>query len=267
MILSYVVKEITGMTPLDFASKEVFPFLGIDPEKPDIQNPIFFPVAGVRLWETDPSGMQLAGTLMHLTAHQMAKLPQLYLQKGYAARNQSLVSDDFINASLSPILYSNEYGTVGMLWFMFGDKDNNPDFPAMMVDPSLPGKIWCGSGQGGQHACLNHETGRVVVVQRNEFIPSSSPSLISDRLVIAAMSTNRSFAMSAVDTPENKENGGSNAEEEKEENEPMVGVDDPMEKESSAAILGLMASAVAVVVGHSTSLALLKKKSGHFLNF
>ena len=240
-ILSHVVHEITGMTPLDFASEEVFPFLGIDPENPGV---VWWPDAGGR--------MQLFGSGMFLTARQMAKLPQLYLQKGYAAPNQSLVSDDFINASLSPISYSNfGQSSVGMLWWMFGDKDNDPDFPAMVVDPSLPGKIWCGSGQGGQHACLNHETGRVVVVQRNDTIPSSSFSLTgaeeSDILVIAAMSTDRSFAMSVVDASKSKENGGSDAEEEKEESEPMVGADDPMEEESGAAILGSMAAAVAVV--------------------
>ena len=239
-ILSHVVHEVTGMTPLDFASEEVFPFLGIDPENP-----------GVVWWPDSGGRMQLFGSGMHLTARQMAKLPQLYLQKGYAAPDQSLVSDDFINASLSPISYSNfGQSSVGMLWWMFGDKDNDPDFPAMVVDPSLPGKIWCGSGQGGQQACLNHETGRVVVVQRNETIPSSSFSLTgaeeSDILVIAAMSTDRSFAMSVVDASKSKENGGSDAEEEKEESEPMVGADDPMEEESGAAILGSMAAAVAV---------------------
>ena len=239
-ILSHVVHEITGMTPLDFASEEVFPFLGIDPEKPGF------------LWWPDSGGrMQLFGSGMHLTARQMAKLPQLYLQKGYAAPDQSLVSDDFINASLSPISYSNMGPiSVGMMWWLLGDKDNDPDFPAMVVDPSLPGKIWCGSGMGGQQACLNHETGRVVVVQRNDTIPSSSFSLTgaeeSDILVIAAMSTDRSFAMSVVDASKSKENGGSDAEEEKEESEPMVGADDPMEEESGAAILGSMAAAVAV---------------------
>lgn len=240
-ILSHVVHEVTGMTPLDFASEEVFPFLGIDPENP-----------GVVWWPDSGGRMQLFGSGMHLTARQMAKLPQLYLQKGYAAPDQSLVSDDFINASLSPISYSNfGQSSVGMLWWMFGDKDNDPDFPAMVVDPSLPGKIWCGSGQGGQQACLNHETGRVVVVQRNDTIPSSSATLIgageSTILVIAAMSTDRSFAMSVVDASKSKENGGSDAEEEKEESEPMVGADDPMEEESGAAILGSMAAAVAVV--------------------
>ena len=239
-ILSHVVHEVTGMKPQDFASEEVLPFLGIDPEKT------------VYFWMPDGNGMQLFGSGMHLTARQMAKLPQLYLQKGYAAPDQSLVSDDFINASLSPISYSNfGQSSVGMLWWMFGDKDNDPDFPAMVVDPSLPGKIWCGSGQGGQQACLNHETGRVVVVQRNDTIPSSSATLIgageSTILVIAAMSTDRSFAMSVVDASKSKENGGSDAEEEKEESEPMVGADDPMEEESGAAILGSMAAAVAVV--------------------
>ncbi|OEU13206.1 beta-lactamase/transpeptidase-like protein [Fragilariopsis cylindrus CCMP1102] len=238
-ILSYVVREVTGMTPLDFASKEVFPFLGIDPEKPGF------------LWRPDWNGTQLFGSGMYLTARQMAKLPQLYLQKGYAAPDQSLVSDDFINASLSPISYSNfGQSSVGMLWWLLGDKDNDPDFPAMVVDPSLPGKIWCGSGMGGQQACLNHETGRVVVVQRNETIPSSQFSLTgakeSDILVIAAMSTDRSFTMSVVDASKSKENGGSDAEEEKEESEPMVGADDPMKEESGAAILGSMAAAVAV---------------------
>ena len=240
-ILSHVVHEITGMTPLDFASEEVFPFLGIDPENP-----------GVVWWPDSGGRMQLFGSGMFLTARQMAKLPQLYLQKGYAAPNQSLVSDDFINASLSPISYSNfGQSSVGMLWWMLGDKDNDPDFPAMVVDPSLPGKIWCGSGMGGQQACLNHETGRVVVVQRNDTIPSSSATLIgageSTILVIAAMSTDRSFAMSVVDASKSKENGGSDAEEEKEESEPIVGADDPMEEESGAAILGSMAAAVAVV--------------------
>ena len=240
-ILSHVVHEVTGMTPLDFASEEVFPFLGIDPENP-----------GVVWWPDSGGRMQLFGSGMHLTARQMAKLPQLYLQKGYAAPDQSLVSDDFINASLSPISYSNMGPiSVGMMWWLLGDKDNDPDFPAMVVDPSLPGKIWCGSGQGGQQACLNHETGRVVVVQRNDTIPSSSATLIgageSTILVIAAMSTDRSFAMSVVDASKSKENGGSDVEEEKEESEPIVGADDPMEEESGAAILGSMAAAVAVV--------------------
>eukprot|EP00531_Pseudo-nitzschia_arenysensis_P005395 CAMPEP_0116156788 /NCGR_PEP_ID=MMETSP0329-20121206/23011_1 /TAXON_ID=697910 /ORGANISM="Pseudo-nitzschia arenysensis, Strain B593" /LENGTH=277 /DNA_ID=CAMNT_0003653879 /DNA_START=37 /DNA_END=866 /DNA_ORIENTATION=+ len=67
-ILSYVVLAVTGMTPMEYASVDIWPSLGIDPSK--IQ------------WDQNFQGVEAAFSNLKMTARDMAKVAQLYLQKG-----------------------------------------------------------------------------------------------------------------------------------------------------------------------------------------
>merc|ERR1739848_601339 len=86
-ILSYVIKEKTGMTPLELLNQEVSPFLGFNADQIK--------------WDYNEDGVETAFSNIYLTNRQMAKFGQLYLQKGYAAPNVSIVSEEWIEASLT----------------------------------------------------------------------------------------------------------------------------------------------------------------------
>jgi len=80
-ILSYVTKELTGMSPREYLSKNVLSKLGIKEDEHD--------------WRQNTDLMEHAYAGLNLTALQMAKLPQLYLQGGkYKPSNTSNASSD-----------------------------------------------------------------------------------------------------------------------------------------------------------------------------
>jgi CubicO group peptidase (beta-lactamase class C family) len=65
-MLSAIVTKLTGETLLDYLRPRLFEPLGI-------ANPV---------WETDPRGINLGGTGLHITTEGIARFGQLYLQKG-----------------------------------------------------------------------------------------------------------------------------------------------------------------------------------------
>lgn len=73
-ILSYVIHRQTGKTPLEFASDELFPALGI------ARNVTWQPVYG-------SDGIQESGLGLHLGPLELAKLGQLYRQGGVTGGN------------------------------------------------------------------------------------------------------------------------------------------------------------------------------------
>ena len=79
-MISAIITRLTGMTLLDYLRPRIFEPLGIE-------NPT---------WETDPQGISLGGTGLHITTEGIARFGQLYLQKGQW-QGQSLVPEDWID--------------------------------------------------------------------------------------------------------------------------------------------------------------------------
>lgn len=85
-ILSYVIWQKTGKTPLQFAEEELFPALGINRSV---------------TWQPTYSsnGIQESGHGLVLGPIELAKLGQLYRQGGVTGAGVHLISNDFVKAS------------------------------------------------------------------------------------------------------------------------------------------------------------------------
>jgi hypothetical protein len=68
-ILSYIIKEKTGLSPRQFGAKYVFPLLGIDNTK--------------LKWDQNNDGIEKSFSQLKVTTIMMCKVAQLYLQEGY----------------------------------------------------------------------------------------------------------------------------------------------------------------------------------------
>lgn len=85
-VLSAVLTQATGVVPLEYARRELFEPLGIDPAPG---------------WETDPQGRQLGGTGLVLNAEEMLALGRLYLAGG-VRDGRRLVSAAWVADATTP---------------------------------------------------------------------------------------------------------------------------------------------------------------------
>ena len=69
-ILSYIIKEKSGLSPREFADKYVFQYIGIKHT--------------AMKWDTNSDGIETSYSQLKLTTIQMCKVAQLYLQNGYS---------------------------------------------------------------------------------------------------------------------------------------------------------------------------------------
>ena len=76
-LLAYVIRRASGLTPLALAERAILPSLGIDAR--DIS------------WEANREGVQLAAHGLHMTPRHLAKIGQLYLQRGWASASLRLL--------------------------------------------------------------------------------------------------------------------------------------------------------------------------------
>lgn len=167
-IPSYVLQQTTNSTPLEFVSREIFPSLGIAPDE-------------VR-WDANDDGIQTSFSNLYLTARGIAKLTQLYVQKGLAAPGTRIVSEEFIASSLSKALWNPDFQSwYGYMWNTV--EPNTPD---------IPGAVSCAWGWSGQAACLSYDTARVTVFQRSNTVWDQFDSN-AYAITIDAMSTNFTF--------------------------------------------------------------------------
>jgi len=148
-VLSYVIVEVTGMTPLEYVSIDVFPSLGIDTDKIE--------------WEKNHGGVETSLSSLSLTARDMAKIGQLYMQKGLAAPDKRLVSEEYVESSLSEINLGLGLRPHGYMWHFFSF--NKTLFPNTIGDG-----IYCGAGFMGQAFCFNYEAKRIVAYQRSNTV-------------------------------------------------------------------------------------------------
>ena len=187
-ILSYVIKERSGMTPLELATDRVFPGMGIE--------------AGDFKWEVNGDGMQQSYTGLHLTPFDMAKFGQLYLQHGLTSADNRVVSEKWV-------LQSQEFKTdaeVGMtyghlFWLLNGGAWNMPYL----------GSIYCAMGLGGQTVCVREDLKRVVVQMTDLTEDTATSPTVPFAATFAGMNEITSFDVEEGDEQSQKNGGETSA--------------------------------------------------------
>ena len=104
-LLSAIITESSGMDTCSFAEKYLFDPMDIT----------------IKHWGKDPQGYYSGGYNLYLTARDLAKVGQMYLQKG-EWNGKSIVPADYIAAATQPGIPSDhpEY-TYGYLWWLMND--------------------------------------------------------------------------------------------------------------------------------------------------
>jgi CubicO group peptidase (beta-lactamase class C family) len=154
-ILSYVIKEKTGMSPREYSVAKVLPSLGMTDSEIG--------------WWKNADGMEFGYHGLELTATQMAKLGQLYLQGGLSAPDMPLISKEWATDSttvhvqegslLNPLTGEVEFnGSYGYFFWIFNGTS--------IGVPNM-GEFYCAIGIGGQDICVRPDLGRVSVQQRD----------------------------------------------------------------------------------------------------
>ena len=193
-ILSYVIQEVTGMSPREYAAETVFPSLGINDE--DIG------------WWQNEDGMEYGFHGLELTPLQMAKFGQLYLQHGQTGPNDNyLLPSEWLGESTSPQVVamvfdpvSNMTQTVGYGYLFW-----------------VPGNFSCALGLGGQDICVSYDLDRVVI-QQKDLNPNNT---MAGGLEVApvALDSSLSYGVENVTLDVGMEEVVAEEQEEEEENE------------------------------------------------
>jgi CubicO group peptidase (beta-lactamase class C family) len=131
-MLSSLVKKRSGTSTLDFANEKLFKPLGINNVK----------------WDTDNAGTHRGNSELFLTARDMAKIGQLYLNRGFWNGEQIIprewISDSFKKAGYDQ--YDDEY--YGYQWWIKSINNVN---------------VFYANGYGGQYICVIPAHNMVVV--------------------------------------------------------------------------------------------------------
>ena len=160
-ILSYVIFKVTGKTPGELLAEMVMPHLGIQ--------------VNDYVWSKNSDGLETAFTGMEVTPIMLAKLGQLYMQKGLAGpyEEQRVVSQDWVEATFTrhSRLYSNSYPLLnrleGAMPEFFAEQQGEPDayYGYLFIGhPSKP-SVFCLSGLGANDLCIDPDSKRVVLQQ------------------------------------------------------------------------------------------------------
>ncbi len=128
-ILSGILVKATGQSVLDFATEYLFSPLGINA----LDNIVFrnkeeqlawYKEKNVRGWVADPKGVNTAGWGLTLTAVDMAKIGQLYLDGGMW-KGKQIVSSGWIDESTKEHSRCNQLKiSYGYLWWIIDDKEH-----------------------------------------------------------------------------------------------------------------------------------------------
>ncbi len=127
-VLSGILTNATGKSILDFASENLFSPLGIKtPDNLRIHNKeehfAFLKDKYVNGWVIDPKGINTAGWGLTLTTWDIAKIGQLYLNKGKWNNNQ-IISSKWIKESTKKQSQLNDLA-YGYLWWIIDNQENN----------------------------------------------------------------------------------------------------------------------------------------------
>ena len=176
-LLSAILVEATGRPVLDYAREKLFDPLGI------VTRPATEPSVDTDLdacqaqpgfaWTVDPTGLHLGFTDIKLAAPEMAKLGQLYLDKG-APDGVAVVPADWVATSTTARAHAESGLDYGYQWWVF-DARGHPAF--------------AGFGRAGQLVEVIPDLDLVVAVSSindpAEFDPSSIAGLVSTWIVPA----------------------------------------------------------------------------------
>ncbi|KAL7538631.1 hypothetical protein ACHAXR_009767 [Thalassiosira sp. AJA248-18] len=168
-ILSYVIKERTGLTPRRYLRDNVMKQLAI--LETDYR------------WQQNADGVELAFHGLRLTPIQMAKFGQLYLQGGRTGPlfDEQLVSQSWINDSFTPHSMDSRTGmSYGYLFWKFGPH------------------LYCALGAFGQDICIDQSTSRVVVQTRDPDFSSNSQDIAAQfNFIITPVAVNATLSFVA----------------------------------------------------------------------
>ena len=159
-ILTGILTKVAGRPVLDFARENLFEPLGIRIDhnivfhSKEEQLAIMTKEADVSGWVADPQGINTAGWGLFLTPAEMAKIGQLYLNRG-AWNGKQLVSAEWIDESTREHSRWNELGLkYGYLWWVIDEKERS--FAAL--------------GDGGNVIYVNPAKSLVVAIA-SRFVP------------------------------------------------------------------------------------------------
>lgn len=132
-VLSGVLESATGKPMLEFAAQNLFSPLGINAPAPaNVSNKeehmAFIYEKNVRGWIVDPKGLPTAGWGLTLAPQDMAKIGQLYLNKG-DWNGKQIVSEYWVNESTKVHSKWGEF-SYGYLWWNL-DADGSGAFAAL----------------------------------------------------------------------------------------------------------------------------------------
>lgn len=159
-ILSGVLTKATGRSVLDFARENLFAPLDIQVDRNIVfhskeeQLAIMMKDSGVSGWVADPQGVNTAGWGLFLTAAEMAKIGQLYLNRG-AWNGKQLMSAEWIDESTREHSRWDELGLkYGYLWWVIDEKEH----------------CYAAMGDGGNVIYINSSKNLVVAIA-SRFVP------------------------------------------------------------------------------------------------
>lgn len=158
-ILSGILVKATGQYVLDFAKEHLFSPLEIDVESNIIfqsedEQKEFYHAKNVNGWVADPKGVNTAGWGLNLTACDMAKLGQLYLNGG-SWNGRQLVSKEWVQESTREHSRCNQFRmSYGYLWWIIDEKEH----------------AYAAMGDGGNVIYVNEEKGMVISIA-SLFVP------------------------------------------------------------------------------------------------
>lgn len=157
-VLSGILVKATGCSVLNFANESLFKPLGIKgPNNLRIHNKQeyfdFLKGKHVCGWVIDPNGTNTSGWGLTLTTRDLAKIGQLYLNKG-RWNDQQILSSKWIEESTK--VHSN-YGSLsyGYLWWIIDDQKSN---------------CFAAIGDGGNIIYVDSDK-KIVIVIASQFMP------------------------------------------------------------------------------------------------
>ncbi|WP_455542241.1 serine hydrolase domain-containing protein [Intestinibacter sp.] len=156
-IFTGIIRNVTHQSVLDFAFENLFKPLGIKIGGNIIFNSAeeqfaFNEATDISGWVTDPTGLNTAGWGLTLTANDMAKIGQLYLNGG-VSNCKRIVSTKWIKQSTTPHRHWNNL-SYGYLWWVLDDHS----FAAL--------------GDGGNTIYVNSEKNLVISISAL-FVPNA----------------------------------------------------------------------------------------------
>ena len=179
-ILTGILAKATGRSTLDFARENVFAPLGIQADRNIVfqskeeQLALMTKENHLCGWVADPQGINTAGWGLFLKAAEMAKIGQLYLNRG-AWQGRQLVSAEWINESTQEHSRWEELGLkYGYLWWIIDEEEHS--FAAL--------------GDGGNVIYVNPAKNLVVAIAAL-FVPRPKDSVMLIRKIVEPMFENQ----------------------------------------------------------------------------